>query len=188
MHKPMLGEKVAVLVSNGFCEKDLTETQRSLQKAGANIRIISMDNGLVNGWNGDAWGLHYAADTMLNTALAADFSVLVIPGGQRSIEKLKLTAHTKRFINGFLSARKPVIVFDDALDLLVFCGLVSGRTVCGPEEMKDMTVNAGAIWSTKEYAIDGNLMTGGESSGSRDAYIKAVTDILISDYAVSRAA
>lgn len=184
----MLGEKVAVLVANGFCEKDLTETQRSLQKAGASIRIISMDNGLVNGWNGDAWGLHYAADTTLNTALAADFSALVIPGGQRSIEKLKLTAHTKRFINGFLSACKPVIAFDDALDLLVFCGLVAGRTVSGPEELKDTALTAGAVWSGKDFAIDSSLMTGGEASGSREGYIKAATDALISGYDVSRAA
>lgn len=43
------------------------------------MRIVSMDQGLVNSWNGQAWGLHYAADATLNSALAADYSILIIP-------------------------------------------------------------------------------------------------------------
>jgi protease I len=188
MNKPLLGEKIAVLIANGFCEHDLTEAQKSLQKIGANVRIVSMDQGLVNSWNGQGWGLHYAADQSLNTALAADFSILVIPGGQRSIEKLKLTAHTKRFIGGFMSARKPVVAFDEAVDLLAFCEKLNGRTVTGPDALKDQAVAAGASWLEKPYAADGMLMTGGAARGPREAYIKAMTDMLISGYAVDKAA
>ena len=188
MNKALLGEKIAVLIANGFCEHDLTETQKSLQKAGAYVRIVSMDQGLVNSWNGEAWGLHYAADTTLNTALAADYSILVIPGGQRSIEKLKLTAHTKRFIGGFVNAHKPVVAFDEALELLVFCEKVEGRTVTGPDALEDQVTKAGGKWLNKPYAIDGSLMTGGAARGDRAAYTKAVTESLISGYAVKKAA
>jgi protease I len=188
MNKALLGEKIAVLIANGFCEHDLTETQKSLQKYGANVRIVSMDQGLVHSWNGENWGLHYAADTTLNTALAADYSILVIPGGQRSIEKLKLTAHTKRFIGGFLNAHKPVIAFDEALELLVFCEKVEGRTVTGPDALEDAVVKGGGQWLNKPYAMDGSLMTGGASRGPRDIYIKAITETLVSGYAVKKAA
>ena len=95
------GAKIAILVANGFNEQDLTSAQRILQGYGAYLRVISMDNGLVNSWNGTGWGLNFAADKMLNEALAADFSMLMVPGGRRSVDKLKLTAHTRRFINGF---------------------------------------------------------------------------------------
>ncbi len=188
MNKPLLGEKVAVLIANGFCEHDLTESQKALQKLGANVRIVSMDHGLVNSWNGEAWGLHYAADHSLNTALAADFSVLVVPGGQRSIEKLKLTAHTKRFIGGFLGARKPVIAFDEAVELLVFCEKVSGRTVAGPDNLREPVEKAGGTWLAKPYAVDAGLITGGAARGPRDVFIKAVSDALVSSYAVTKAA
>ncbi len=188
MNKALLGEKIAVLIANGFNEHDLTESQKALQKLGANVRIVSMDHGLVNSWNGEAWGLHYAADNSLNTALAADFSILVIPGGQRSIEKLKLTAHTKRFIGGFMNARKPVVAFDEALELLMFCEKVQGRTVTGPDALKEAVQGAGATWLAKPYAIDNGLMTGGVARGPRDAYIKAVTDVLVSGYAAAKAA
>ena len=188
MSKPMLGQKLAVLVANGFCETDLTTAQRTLQKAGVNVRIVSMDQGLVNSWNGNGWGLNYAADHALNAALAADFDILLIPGGQRSIEKLKLTAHTKRFINGFMNAAKPVIAFDEALDLLVFCEKVQGRTITGPDALRPAAEAAGAQWSESPFVMDGNLMTGGAADASIEDFVKAVSEQLLSVYGEKQAA
>ncbi len=93
--KPLLGTKIALLVSNGFNEQDLTVVQRALLDAGANMRIVSAEQGLVHSWNGEGWGHHYAIDSPLGSALGADFSMLVIPGGTAGMDKLKLTAHTK---------------------------------------------------------------------------------------------
>ena len=132
MKKPLLGEKIAVLVANGFSEKDLTLTQKALINAGASIRIVSMDHGLVNSWNDLGWGLNFAADQVLSEALAADYDMLLVPGGQRSVEKLKLTAHTRRFIGGFVGMSKPVVFFEEAADLLAFADRAAGIALCGP--------------------------------------------------------
>lgn len=153
-------DKIAVLLSNGFTEKDLTVLQRLLMPMRVPIRIISMDRGLVNSWAGDNWGLSFAADDALNESLSADYSALVIPGGQRSIDKLKLTAHTKRFIGGFLDTDKPVVVMGEGVDLLAFVDRIANRSVHGPETLKDMVTQAGGLWSDENPAIDGVLMTG----------------------------
>ena len=189
MHQPLLGEKVAVLIANGFCERDLTSIQRELQKAGAYIRLISMDHGLVNSWNGSGWGLHFAADRVLNTALGADYSVLIIPGGQRSIDKLKLTAHTPRFIKSFFDTRKPVVACDEALELLLMTGdVVKGRTVSGPEKLRQEAQEAGAVWSEALFEIDENLMTGGASEMDRESYTARMTAFLTGSFAMAQAA
>ncbi len=133
MHKPLFGQKVAILVANGFSEQDLIKTQRVAQGLGGDTRIVSMDQGLVNSWNGEGWGLNFAADQGLNSALAADYSVLLIPGGQRSIDKLKLTAHTRRFINGFLASGKLVVAANEAIDILAFTEVLEGRAVANSE-------------------------------------------------------
>ena len=117
-NRPLLGVKAAILVANGFCEDHLVNIQKSLQNLGANVRIISSEQGLVCGWTETGWGYHFAVDSGLNTVLAADYALLVVPGGQRSIDKLNLTQHTRRFINGFLAAQKPVAVFDEAGQLV----------------------------------------------------------------------
>lgn len=188
MHKPLAGQKLAVLVANGFCEKDLTEMQRGLMKTGANVKIIGMEQGLVNSWNGAGWGLNFPADQTLSTALGADFSMLVIPGGQRSADKLKLTAHTRRFIGSFMDAGKPVVAFDEALDLVIFSERIKGRTVTGPASMKDAAEKAGAAWVDDSFAIDGNLMTGGAATGAHAEYVAEALAFLMSSGEVSKAA
>ena len=188
MHKALLGQKLAVLVANGFCEKDLTEMQRALLRTGANVRIIGMDQGLVNSWNENGWGLNFAADQQLSEALGANFSMLVIPGGQRSVDKLKLTAHTRRFIGSFMDSRKPVVAFDNALELVIFAQRIAGRTVTGPDVLKGQAEDAGAEWAAEPFVIDGNLMTGGAASGSREKFVAGALEFLTSSLAADKAA
>jgi putative intracellular protease/amidase len=159
MSKPLSHEKIAILVANGFNEQEMTAAQKCLQKQGAHTRLISMDHGLVNSWTGAAWGHHFAADFVLSSSLAADFSMLLIPGGRRSVEKLKLTAHTQRFIGGFLNAGKPLALMGDAVELLLTNAGARGRAVCGPEYMEQPVKAAGLAWHERDVVADDNLLT-----------------------------
>ena len=123
MSKFLTGTKIAILAANGFQQNDFTQAQRALISAGATVKVISPDQGLVNGWEGTAWGHHFAVDQVLSTVLGADFDMLIVPGGERSNAKLKTTAHTKRFIGSFMSAGKPVVMFNNSVDLLDHSGL-----------------------------------------------------------------
>lgn len=159
MSKTLIHEKIAILLANGFNEQEMTATQKILQKQGAHTRLISMDHGLVNSWTGTAWGHHFAADCILSSVLAADFSMLLIPGGRRSIEKLKLTAHTRRFINGFLNTGKPLALMGDAAELLYGNETARGRSVCGPDYLEQGAATAGLVWKKGSVNVDGNLLT-----------------------------
>lgn len=123
MSKFLTGTKIAILAANGFEQNDFTQSQRALLAAGATIKVICPDQGLVNGWEGSSWGHHFAVDQTLATALGADFDMLVVPGGERSLNKLKTTAHTKRFIGSVMNAGKPIVMFNDAAILLEHNGL-----------------------------------------------------------------
>lgn len=116
--KNLTGTKIAILAANGFDEADMIAAQRTLAAAGASVRLISSDNGLVNGWDGKGWGHNFPVDAALNTALGVDYDGLVVVGGQRSHDKLKLTAHTKRFIGSFMAAQKPIVAMGEALENL----------------------------------------------------------------------
>ncbi len=188
--KPLLGTKIAILAANGFNEQDLTVIQRALLDAGANMRICSPENGLVHSWNGEGWGHHYAIDSALGSALGADYAMLVIPGGTRSMDKLKLTAHTKRFISSFIAAGKPVAVCGDAINILVYTDNIRGRTVTGPDRLQDIVKQAGGQWSDDKMGYsDENLHTGVcLDETSRRAFAAKVVDSFISHAAVDKAA
>lgn len=160
--------KVAVLVANGFEESNFLAAQRFFQEKGVFVKIVSMNQGLVNGWHGEGWGHNYAVDVPLNSALGVDYDALVIPGGKRSLEKLKMTAHTRRFIGSFMNANKPVCVMGDAVDIMMHTQQSEGRMMSGADDVCQM---------------DGNMMTG----NCDQAYFDMMGE-LFTNYEVAKAA
>lgn len=123
-----------------------------------------MDPGLVNSWGQGVWGLHFPVDQALSEALSADYDMVFIPGGKRGIDKLKLTAHTNRFIKGFFENEKPVFVCNTAVMLFEEFSPVAGRQITGPEEIKSRMERSGAIWQEQPVICDTNLVTSDFSS------------------------
>lgn len=179
MAKALQSQKIAVLISNGFNESEFLLIQRAMIDQGASLKIISTDSGLVNGWDGKGWGHNFAIDAQLNTALGIDYDAVIIPGGQRSLDKLKLTAHSRRFIGSFLAAMKPVLCMGDAVQLLAHTDHVSGKTVSGPEAKKGMVEAAGGVWSNETMTMDANLLTGDVEGDKLAAYVAAAVDMVV---------
>lgn len=117
-HIDLLNKKVAILLATGFEERDYNMFQKFFAGAGAHLKLVSTDQGLVTSWTDNGWGHNFAVDVPLNKALASDFAICVVPGGHRSLEKLVLSAHSSRFLNGFLASGKPVITVDEAAGFL----------------------------------------------------------------------
>lgn len=158
--KPLRGKNVAILVANGFNEIDMTEASRTLISLGATIKNISVEAGLINSWKGNNWGLNFMVDANINTVLAADFDMLYIPSGERSLAKLSQNPHTKRIIRGFMDAHKPVAIQGDAIALLAISERAENYVVCGCDTAKDTMEQAGAIWENSENHIDTHVLTG----------------------------
>ena len=175
MSHSLSGKKIALLIANGFDQADMTAAQRALIEKGANVRIVSPETGLVNGWDNISWGHNFAVDQALNTALGADFDMVVVPGGERSANKLKLTAHSKRFLGSFINAGKPVCIMGDALALMVFTDLLTGRTVDGPDALAPAATQVNAVWEGKgEICFDANLMTGSVTDATRSVFVETM--------------
>jgi len=153
--KSFSGYKIAVLASNGFEEAQFLNVQKHIQTMGADMSLVSSNQGLVNGWEGSGWGHNYAVDASLNTSLGVDFDAVVVVGGERSLEKLKQTAHTRRFINSFVEGVKPVCLMADAAFL-----------------MRDLEMGNGQNVSEMDaVCIDGNILSGSCTSETLDEYM-----------------
>jgi protease I len=186
--KPLSGTKIAVLIANGFDETNFISVQKSLIEMGATVRLVSSNQGLVNGWDGAGWGHNYAVDEQLNTALGADYDALVVPGGRRSTEKLKLTAHTRRFIGSFMASRKPVAVMGDGVTLMALTEQLAGHEVTGPEDCREECERAGAVWAATPVHQDERLLTGACSEESMGEYFSTMRDLFMQDTSMKEAA
>jgi protease I len=160
MHKPLTGQKIAILVANGFDEVDMTHAQRALAGLGATLKIISTENGLVNSWTGTSWGHHFPTDGNVSTVLAADYDGLFVPGGTRSLAKLKDNAHCRRIARGFFDAGKPMMFLGCAVELLAVAERATGCTVTGDAACETTMTEAGATWTNDDHVISTFLATG----------------------------
>jgi len=165
MNKPLTGQKIAILVANGFDEVDMTHAQRALAALGATLKIVSTENGLVNSWVANtatgtgAWGHHFPTDANVSTVLAADYDCLFVPGGRRSVDKLKENAHCRRIARGFFDAGKPMMMLGCAVEMLVAAERASGCTVTGDAASETALTEAGATWSGESPTLQGFIAT-----------------------------
>lgn len=181
--QPLAGRTIAILVANGFEETEMTEPQRALLGAGAALKLVSSEQGLVNGWHDRSWGHYFPVDVAISEALAADFDGLLIPGGQRGIEKLAQSAHVKRFLKGFVDGNKPVAAVGHAPALLIAAERAQGRTVAANEEIRDLLTEAGATLAGEEetVTIDRSMITATSAADMRafkDDVLKLFTDAM----------
>ena len=159
MDKPLMGQKIAILVANGFDETDMTHAQRALASLGATLKIVSTENGLVNSWTGASWGHHFPTDANVSSVLAADFDGLYVPGGTRSVAKLKESAHVRRIVRSFFDAGKPMTLMGCSVELLANAERASGCCVTGDETCEKTMTDAGAEWTSETPCIHSFLAT-----------------------------
>lgn len=110
--------QVAILCANGFSEKIYGAVQKAALDSSMSLSLIGYDGALIQSWSDGDWGLSYPADAQLSASIASDYDVLVLPGSAMMVKQLGKTAHTPRFINGFVNNNKLVFAFDEAKDLI----------------------------------------------------------------------
>lgn len=186
MTNELAGKKILILVANGVDETSASTLQRELLKAGAVLKTVGIEPGLVNSWNNNTWGLYFPVDQQLNVTLGSDFDALVVPSGSRSVQKLAVNAHSERIISSFIEAGKPMVFMGDAVELLAKIGLAKGWNVSGPDSVKEAMTAAGANWSEASETVHNILLTG--VAADAQAFVPAVVAHLAGETEMKAAA
>ena len=75
------GLNVAILVTDGFEQVELTEPRKALDEAGAKTQIVSPKNEHVRAWKFTDWSIELSVDVKLNDARPEDFDALLCRAG-----------------------------------------------------------------------------------------------------------
>lgn len=153
------GVKVAILLTDGFEQAELTEPRTALDAAGARTQIVSPNDREVEGWNHYDAGDRFPVDVRLADANAADFDALLLPGGVANPDQLRTSASAVAFVRAFFDAGKPVAAICHGPWTLIEAGVVHGRRMTSWPSLKTDLENAGAIWSDSEVIADDGLVT-----------------------------
>src|SRR6476646_5723966 len=140
------GKKVAILVTDGFEQVELTEPKRALEEAGASTMIVSPKEGKVKGWNHTEWGDQFSVDVPLQNANASDFDALLLPGGVMNPDNLRMDQKAVAFVREFSEAKKPIAAICHGPWTLINAGAVEGKTLTSWPSLETDLRNAGANW------------------------------------------
>src|SRR5690606_37398630 len=108
MAREITGKKVAILVTHGFEQIEMTEPRKALQDAGADTDLIAPEGGKVKAWNMKEWGQEFDVDVPLAQARADAYDALVLPGGVMNPDKMRMNEQALDFVRAFFDAGKPV--------------------------------------------------------------------------------
>jgi protease I len=181
MQKKLEGKKVAILVADGFEQVELTEPMKALEAAGAKIEVVSPADNKVQGWNHDEKADLFTVDMPLMRARSDDYDALLLPGGVRNPDRLRMLTRAVEFIDGFFAAGKPVAAICHAPWTLIEGEMVKGRRITSWPSLKTDLLNAGADWVDREVVVDHGLVT-----SRKPADLPAFNQKMIEEFAEQR--
>ena len=150
------GKRIAILAEEGFEDSELIEPMRAMKNAGAKVVIVG--SGSRDTYSGKRGSATVPVDTTADSVEAADFDVIIIPGGYAP-DKMRLHQSMIDLVRKAYDAGKVIAAICHGPQLLISAGIVRGHQVTSwPSIVVDLT-NAGADWIDAPVAQDGNLIT-----------------------------
>jgi len=159
MPTPSLDCKVAILVTDGFEQSEMTQPRDALAEAGATPKIVSLKAGQVQGWKHHDPADKFAVDLTIDSARADDFDALLLPGGVVNPDALRINDKAVAFVRDFVSAGKPIAAICHGPWTLINAQGVSGHKMTSWPSLRTDLENAGAEWVDQEVVVDGKLVT-----------------------------
>jgi len=159
MPQSLSGKTVAILAADGFEQVELTEPMKALKEAGAEVEIVSLKPGEIQGFNHFDKGDAFKVDRTLDATDPSRYAALMLPGGAHNPDQLRVEDKALAFVRAFFDAGKPVAAICHAPWVLIDAGVVEGRTLTSYKTIRTDLLNAGANVVDEEVVVDAGLVT-----------------------------
>ena len=153
------GRRIAFVATDGVEQVEYTEPRRAVEAAGAEVELVSLEPGSLQGFNHLDKADTFPVDRTAAEADPDDYDGLVLPGGVANPDALRTDPDAVRFVGAFFQAGKPVAAICHAPWTLIEADVVRGRTVTSWPSLRTDLRNAGATWVDEQVVVDGDLVT-----------------------------
>lgn len=149
-------KKVAIIATSyGVEEAEIVEPKKYVESIGNAVTVATPDNETIQTLEGDKDpASKVSSDVALSSIHAADFDLLVIPGGTLNADSLRIDTEAQRIIKEFADAGKPVAAICHGPWLAVETGLAQGKTLTSYASLHTDIANAGGNWVDKSVVVD----------------------------------
>ena len=153
------GKRIAFLATDGVEQVELTEPRKAVEEAGADVDVVSLETGEIQGMDHMDKGETFAVDRAVSKASASDYDGLVLPGGVANPDFLRMDEDAVAFVRDFVEAGKPVGAICHGPWTLVEADVVRGKTLTSFPSLQTDIRNAGGEWVDEEVHVENGLVT-----------------------------
>src|SRR5438874_3782632 len=169
--------RILIVATDGFEEWELFGPREILQKRGAEVVLASLKTDPIQATVHDDPGKTIRPDLTVDQANADDFDALVLPGGVRNPDTLRLHKNVIDLIRDFDRQGKPVAAICHGPWLLVEADLLRGKTATSWPSIRTDLRNAGANVVDEVVVTDGNIVTS-RNPDDVEPFTNAVIDLV----------
>jgi protease I len=169
--------RVLIVATDGFEEWELFGPRQILQQRGAEVVLASLTLDPIQATVHDDPGKTIRPDLTIEQASADDFDALILPGGVRNPDQLRLHGNVIELIRDFDDQEKPIGAICHGPWLLVEADLLDGRTATSWPSIRTDLRNAGANVVDEAAVTDGNIVTS-RKPDDVEAFTNAIIDLI----------
>ena len=169
--------RVLIVATDGFEEWELFGPREILQKRGADVVLASLKRDPIQATIHDDPGKTIRPDLTIDEAIADDFDALIIPGGVRNPDQLRMHLRVVELIRAFDRQGKPIAAICHGPWLLIEADLLRGRTATSWPSIRTDLRNAGANVVDEPAVTDGNIVTS-RKPDDVEAFTNALIDLV----------
>lgn len=150
--------KAVILTWDRFQDHEVIYPYYSLQEHEFDVKVAASEHG--RRIHGDLGG-HIVSDVHVNALSINDYTdrdILVIPGGVKALEKLRLQTRAVDFVKQWFKLNRMVFCICNGAQLLITADVLKGRKCSGYYSIEPDIKNAGAEYITG-VCVDGNLVS-----------------------------
>jgi protease I len=151
--------RILIIATDGFELTELFEPRRILLEAGAKVTLASPQRDPIEGEADGQPPRSIDPDLAIGDIDSKDYDALLLPGGVRNPDTLRMNEQVIYTIRKFVDAGKPVAAICHGPWLLVEADVVRGRAVTSWPSIRTDLRNAGATVLDMDVVVDGPIIT-----------------------------
>jgi protease I len=151
--------RVLIVATDGFEEWELFGARQILQERRAEVVLASLKRDPIQATVHADPGKTIRPDLTVDEANSDDFDALILPGGVRNPDQLRMHGNVIALITRFAEQEKPIGAICHGPWLLVEADLLRDRTATSWPSIRTDLRNAGAMVVDEPAVTDGKIVT-----------------------------